>query len=133
MVYEDLRYSYDENQDTIKYHKDSPSKANSKTYYRFYSTGTVYGFIYKDQDTVLNKDSFNPLNGGFGFVMDHKKNIIMDYSTINCGGFSKTGFEIRNDTLIMKHGSGGEGWRVLYYYKAVEVPKEWLDYPDDIH
>ncbi len=132
IVYADLGYSYSEIEDKISYSKEWTSTVNSRGYYRFYKSGNIYSFTFKNQDTILNENSFNPIHGDIGFVIDHKKNIIMDYATVNCGGFFERSFEMQNDTLIMKHGTGGEGNRVLYYYKAIEVPKEWLDYPDDV-
>ncbi|TPN83887.1 hypothetical protein [Aquimarina algicola] len=126
-VYQDLGYYYDEIEDTLVF------KKNSKTYYRFYDSGNMYIYRLTGNDPIINKASFNPVNGDIGFVIDHKKNVIMNYTTMNCGSFVKTSFEVSNDTLIMKYGSGGEDWRVLGYYKVLEVPKEWLAYPDDIH
>jgi len=124
-VYKDINYKYEESKK-----QDVPiiSKGalNTDLYYRFHQNGTYYKFPKRGEDRTLNSKSFKQKSGNFGFVLSKKDNpYFMSYSTINCGSFSKQEFEMKGDTLIVKHGSN-KGNRIWYYYVKQEVPEEWL-------
>ncbi len=125
-TYKSIKYKYDEGAKTFSKITDTLN-LKSDYYYRFYENGTYYGFSEK-RNTKLNEGSFNTEKGNIGFLVNRgKRNYLMDYSTINCGSFSKWEFEIRKDTLIVKQGSN-KGWRMFYYYVKHDVPSEFLNH-----
>ncbi|KZS41427.1 hypothetical protein AWE51_22250 [Aquimarina aggregata] len=131
VIYKDIHHKYTEGNEKFGPETDSLS-LNTDVYHKFHANGTYYTFIKKGQNRILNAGSFNPDIGIIGFVLNRKdKYHFMSYSTINCGSFSKQEFEVKGDTLIVKHGSN-KGFRTWYYYVKHKVPKEWLDFKSDI-
>lgn len=130
LVYKDLKYLFDEEKKLFTKIEDSIN-LKKDLYLRFFENGTYYGFVTK-RNSKLNSESLNPEKGGIGFLINRRnQNFLMDYSTINCGSFSKVEFEINGDTLITKYGSN-KGFRVFYYYLKHKIPNEYLKHETKI-
>ncbi|CAL2087470.1 hypothetical protein [Tenacibaculum sp. 190524A05c] len=129
-VYKSIKYKYEEESKKISKITDTINLKNDY-YFKFYTNGTYYSFS-KKRNAPLNKNSFDPEKGKIGFVIHKRnKNYFLDYSTINCGSFSKWEFETKKDTLIVKQGNN-KGWRIFYYYVLQDVSNEFLNYPTKI-
>jgi hypothetical protein len=130
LVYKSIKYYYDEENKVFSKIKDSVL-LKKDTYLRFFKNGTFYSFAEK-RNSKPNSDSFNPEKGNIGFLIEQrKKYFLMDYSTINCGSFSKVEFETKGDTLITKYG-GNKGFRIWYYYIKHIVPEKSLRFETKI-
>lgn len=124
VVYKSIPYMYEEYYKKMMKETD-PLSFERDYYYRFKSNGNYYTYtIFKDKE--IDSSSFEIEKGDIGFLINKRKgNVLMEYTTVNCGGFFERGFEVIGDTLIVKHG-GREGYRTWYYYVKHQVPKEWL-------
>ena len=130
LVYKSIKYSFDEERKLFSKIKDSVN-LKKDFYLRFFKNGTFYGYA-TQRNSELNSESLNPEKGEIGFLINRgKKNLLMDYSTVNCGSFSKVEFEINGDTLITKYGSN-KGYRVWYYYLKKRLLKEYLEFETKI-
>ncbi|MFD0835696.1 hypothetical protein ACFQ0I_07980 [Mariniflexile aquimaris] len=135
VFYKSLGYAYNENDNSYTYDKEIPKYMKPEDYqeltqyYRFYNSGTAFTFSKNINDTVFDSNSFINKDGGISFVLDKNENIIISYSTMNCGRFLERSYEVKGDTLIVKHGDN-IGYRVFHYYKEFEVSKSIIDIPE---
>ena len=104
VVYKSIPYMYKEYSQKMMKETD-PMTFERDYYYRFKSNGTYYTYTtFKDQG--IDSSSFKIGKGDIGFLINKRKgNVLMEYTTVNCGGFFERGFEVRSDTLIVKHGT----------------------------
>ncbi len=87
----------------------------------FKEDGSYYSFYGLD---TITKDNLNLEKGNLNYlVKKNDKYWLMDYSTINCGAFSKCEFEVKNDTIRIARGSN-KGYRIWYYYAKQSPLKE---------
>lgn len=90
---------------------------------KFYPNGVFYRYkLYDSINNAIEINKFIPENGELNFIIKRNdKYFFMQYSTINCGAFSKNEFKIINDTLLISAGSN-KGFRIWYYYVAKPLP-----------
>lgn len=130
LLYKNIDYKYEEDTKVFSKIQDSVS-LRKDIYLKFFENGTYYIFR-KEKGEKLYKQDLNPQKGNFSYVIKkNKKNVLMFYSTVNCGGFSRKDYRIKGDTLMISAGSN-KGYRTWYYYTKKEIPKEWLDWEPDI-
>ena len=79
----------------------------------FKPEGDYYSFYGLDSITEM---STNLLKGNLNYVIkSNNKYAMLEYSPINCGGFSKSEFQVVNDTIKVAIGVN-KGYRIWNYY-----------------
>ncbi len=136
VLYKSLGYSYNELEGTTYYYRDVPKFVNPEDhyeiihFYRFYNSGRVFRFQKKANDTISDANLFVNNENQISYVLNKPNNTIIDFDGANCKNrFIYRSFEIRGDTLIIKHGDH-IGSRVFHYYRTHKVSKSIIEIPE---
>ena len=91
----------------------SSEVAESKEVLVFKKDGRSFAYTNVNLD---QEDTLNPDKGDLNYLVNiSQKKFFLDYSTINCGSFSKCEYSVNGDTLKIAFG-GNKGYRIWLYY-----------------